>query len=119
VSAADLSESARTSLVVDVSVYLTSKRNWRTVALHIAEDTTWLPVSDALRRASTGDRDALGEIEALALSARDAVAKQIVDRYLAGNPQRPYAPARLLAKYPSGQIPQTELLHALQLEYAA
>jgi hypothetical protein len=106
-------------MVVDVSEALASPRCWPTVAEYLAEDTTWCALTDALRRASVGERDALGEIEALALAARDAVAEAIVSRYLATNPCRPYAPGRLLAKYPSGCIPQTELLHALQLEWAA
>jgi hypothetical protein len=119
VSAVELSEAAQTELVTEVSEALATKRCWWIVAEHIAEDATWKPLTEAMRRASIGDRDALGEIEALALAARDAVAERIVQRYLATNPKPPYAPAVLLAKYPSAQIPIAELLHAQQMERAA
>lgn len=114
-----ITDTARAALVVEVSQELTAKRHWWTVALHIAEDQTWQPLTEAMRRASIGERDALGEIESLALAARDAVAEQIVSRYLRDHPFEPLPPGRLLAKYPSGNIPHTELLHALQLELAA
>lgn len=118
-AAEQMSDSAKTELITEVSEALATKRYWWIVAEHIADDATWKPLTEAMRRASLGERDALGEIEALALAARDAVADRIVQRYLATNPRPPYAPARLLAKYPSGQIPNAELLHALQMDEAA
>lgn len=115
----EVSDAARTRMVVEVSEALADPSTWTAVAEHIAENETWQPLVDAMRRASTGARDALGEIEAIALAARDAVAERIVERYIATDPRPPYTPPRLLAKYPSGRIPQPELLHALQLEHAA
>lgn len=111
-----LSEKARDALVADVSEELASAARWIVAQEHIDGDAAMAAqLSDALRRASRGDRDALGEIEALALAGRDAAAEQIVERFLRDHPHDPIPPARLLAKYPSGRIPQAELLHALQL----
>jgi hypothetical protein len=115
----EVCEIVHAALVVDVSQELASQRHWSLVAEYIAENAMWAQLTDALRRASLGERDALGEIEALALAARDAVATRIVDRYLETNPRPPYAPGRLLAKYPTGRIPYAELLHTLQLDAAA
>src|SRR5688572_7267374 len=115
----EVGEIVHAALVVDVSQELASQRHWSLVAEYIAENAMWAQLTDALRRASLGERDALGEIEALALAARDAVATRIVDRYIATNPRPPYTPARLLAKYPNGNVPLSELLHALQMDRAA
>lgn len=111
-----LSESARLELVTEVSEELSAAAFWQFAQEHIDGDPGLsAQLSNALRRASRGDRDALGEIEALALAGRDAAAEAIVDRFLRDHPYDPIPPPRLLAKYPTGNIPQPELLAAYQL----
>lgn len=116
----EMSDESRNSLCVDVSEALADPKCWQYVQELIDETSTLNSrVSDALRRASKGDRAAFAELEAVAFEARELAADRIVDRYIATNPKPPYAPARLLAKYPTGNIPLPELLYALQMDRAA
>jgi hypothetical protein len=106
-----VSEDTRSSYAREVSEHLRTLRAWPPIEAHLAmNDGMWSALGAALCRVNMGDVTAHREIEDLIRKARESVADDIVERYFRINPYLPWPSAELLAKYPTGRIPQTEIL---------